>query len=360
MSTLDIKTVASNQTLGTLNTCAETVIAKNTRKAQRGQKAKLKHDLSGDDSSHVFDLDEVGTSSTSVDGSSSYRSYSQDNSVQRRTIGSTSTSNDRGSLGGSYDSPDQKTVTGKDGLSSLFNFIFCVDNDSSVLEERQSPSSAQLSRRVLGSSSRDVGQGRSSSPTKKTKGATTEDALLLEQALKASKKQTAQRTRNSRNAMSPINKLESLDIVMELQLQEVSTPKTKKGKKIKAPSKRNVMNDDNDSTDAAMDTSSIASDFSVFDFVKKVNWINGPALGTFQNISTKENTMHEEVINTYMNYRADKRSIDMIISRIACSIPLYHQSKGMQSLDSEASLAAMSQNTEAEAAKVSSKIKHVW
>ena len=84
------------------------------------------------------------------------------------------------------------------------------------------------------------------------------------------------------------------------------------------------------------------------------NNISGAPNGTFKNISTKESALHEEAVNTYMNYRVDNRTIDRVLNRLACNLPLYHHgaNRSMRREDSELSTIST--------AGISSKIKNVW
>lgn len=50
---------------------------------------------------------------------------------------------------------------------------------------------------------------------------------------------------------------------------------------------------------------------------------SGPTLGSFLNISTNKDLVHYEVLDTYMNFRADEFTIN-IFRQMHCSVPLYH------------------------------------
>jgi len=65
----------------------------------------------------------------------------------------------------------------------------------------------------------------------------------------------------------------------------------------------------------------------------KKNCIHGPPLGSFQNIANENNAIHSETVNTYTKYRADPRSTDMVLKRVKCSVPLYHQSEVNQQIE---------------------------
>mmetsp|Transcript_24846 Transcript_24846/g.36814 ORF Transcript_24846/g.36814 Transcript_24846/m.36814 type:complete len:574 (+) Transcript_24846:111-1832(+) len=246
---------------------------------------------------------------------------------------------------------DEETVQEKDGISSLFNFIFCLGKGDGVTEERDSADNSKRGNKNVseGRARESPGGGRKSRRNLNDNA----DALILEQALKDSKKQESIRGKAVR--VSPSDKLESLDIVMELQQQERTTV----GRNSRSPKKSK--------SQAVLGDKSVMTD--VFDFgggSKKFTFpsplpstnlcMHGPMLGTFQNISSKDNALHPEVVNTYTTHRCDPRSVDMILSRIKCSIPLYHDENSAVSRANSGLSAASSDN---DVAKVSNKIKHV-
>jgi hypothetical protein len=49
----------------------------------------------------------------------------------------------------------------------------------------------------------------------------------------------------------------------------------------------------------------------------------GPKLGSFVHTASESNVQHEEILDTYINFRADEFSTD-IFKQMKCSIPLYH------------------------------------
>lgn len=166
----------------------------------------------------------------------------------------------------------------------------------------------------------------------------------------------------------------SLDIVMELQLEEDllinakgSKKKEKKGgfrKKIKGHKRSNsksknkaddnlLVHDDEAVNSPAGDMGSVMSERSIFSFgteapeinvmggtkkspssspsrlgamrmTNKYLCITGPANGTFINISSAKDAEHPELSNTYKNFRVHDKGIEMVLSRIGTSIPLYH------------------------------------
>jgi hypothetical protein len=244
-------------------------------------------------------------------------------------------------------SVDKETVqTRDDGISSLFNFLFCQGGKSDGNKEQRD--SAGTSKRGNKNTSdgrvkESPGGGRKSRRNR----IDNSDALILEQALKDSKKKGSGR----RNG-----ELESLDIVMELQQQERTTA----GRNSRSPKKSKsqaILGDKSVMTDV-FDFTGGSKKFSLPSLSPSTNLcMYGPMLGTFQNISSKENALHPEVVNTYMAHRCDPRSVEMILSRLKCNIPLYHDENSELS---QANSGLSAASSDSEVAKVSSKIKHVW
>lgn len=55
----------------------------------------------------------------------------------------------------------------------------------------------------------------------------------------------------------------------------------------------------------------------------------GPKLGSFTHKASEKNGLHEEVLDTYTNFRADELSTS-IFKQIKCSVPLYHNHSEME------------------------------
>ncbi len=144
-----------------------------------------------------------------------------------------------------------------------------------------------------------------------------DDAKLLSTIMKESNEK--HRKSKGRSSGIPAIGAEGLDIVMELQLQEATAPSSP------PPRRQNSS-----------------------------KYISGAPIGSFQNISTKENAAHDEVVDTYMDYRMDKKTIEKVLHRVPCNLPLYHHGSNndMRRQDSELSTVSTG--------GISSKIKNVW
>ena len=240
----------------------------------------------------------------------------------------------------------KETVQRDDGISSLFNFLFCLGKDDGVKEQRDSAGTSKRGNKNTsdGRAKESPGGGRKS----RRNLTDNSDALILEQALKDSKKNSSGR----RNG-----ELESLDIVMELQQQERTTA----GRNSRSPKKSKsqaILGGDKSIMTDVFDFTRGSKKFSLPSLSPSTNLcMYGPMLGTFQNISSKENALHPEVVNTYMAHRCDPRSVEMILSRLKCNIPLYHDENSELS---QANSGLSATSSDSEVAKVSSKIKHVW
>mmetsp|Transcript_2271 Transcript_2271/g.4202 ORF Transcript_2271/g.4202 Transcript_2271/m.4202 type:complete len:640 (-) Transcript_2271:68-1987(-) len=259
--------------------------------------------------------------------------------------------------------------TDNDGsVSSLFNFIFCLGDEGAVFEEDTSSGGIMPSKAYPDSKSNKRAINKNAKTnhhliaTNNTNTSSKEsDAYILEMALQESRNQGSLRRKHKQQDpryVASSDKLGSLDIVMELQQQEnqstrnnnTNTTRSKSnnmsGNSPRSPRKTKgspVLNEnENHTTPAAMDEQSVITD--IFDFGSfdtgilastndsstKGLWIQGPAIGTFQNISTEANAFHPEVANTYVSFRCDKKSVALVISRLTCSVPLYHHKFGME------------------------------
>lgn len=324
MSSPGINTAPSLQTGGTWGTCATadyTVIATNKGSARNKS---------------ISIVDNHGTIGSKSKSNGSYDSHTSDNSTVLKAQMKRATSQ----------TTEVKKTDKDHNLASLFNSMFCRGNESNgILEEREY---AYNSKRVSTSCPNGI-PTRESSVRKARKNAIGSDALILEQALKTSQKDLSPRRKAKHNRLvSPSDKLESLDIVMELQQQERTAPtKPRSPKKIRSP---------------ANGDESVMTD--VFDFVDGPSTgdrcIQGLELGTFQNISSQDSALHPEVVNTYMAYRCDQKSIAMILSRLKCSIPLYHHGSNVLGRTTSEISATSGHSADTETVKISSKIKHVW
>jgi hypothetical protein len=192
------------------------------------------------------------------------------------------------------------------------------------------------------------------------------DAKILEKIMKESnEKQQDFKCRST--GVSPLGAA-GIDIVMELQQQEATVPGSgSKGKKKKSKGSKKSQIKGNVPVPKEDDLV-VARIEDMFRFNKEKinestspsrrrnssNNISGAPNGTFKNISTKESALHEEAVNTYMNYRVDNRTIDRVLNRLACNLPLYHHgaNRSMRREDSELSTIST--------AGISSKIKNVW
>lgn len=290
---------------------------------------------------------------------------------------------------------NQIEMSNNDGsIYSLFNYIFCLDgNQGAVIEENSGKiTSSKMSR-----------SNNTRSPSKRptmNKHADKSDAHLLEMALQESKNKGTPRRRHKKYDSSlyvaPSDKLGSLDIVMELQQQEKQSAirsnnnnnnnasggksPTRSPRKIR---ETRVSKNDNHTTLAAMDEQSVVTDIFDFDDLRggsgtdvgvnpsskaastKGLWIQGSAIGTFQNIATEANAIHPEVANTYLGYRCDKKSVSLVINRVSCSVPLYHHKSCMERESNEMNTSISSSHsgsTDNEETKipVPTKIKNVW
>ncbi len=114
----------------------------------------------------------------------------------------------------------------------------------------------------------------------------------------------------------------------------------------------NLLVSDDEVNNSAGDEKSVISERSIFSFAtespskNKKGWkkspvsspsrlgtmqtankslcITGPANGTFLNISSAADAEHPELSDTYSQFRVHDRGVEMVLSRIATSIPLYH------------------------------------
>jgi hypothetical protein len=334
MSSPGIDTVPSLQTgstWGTFGTAEVTVIANNKGSTKNTDVKRSQPNNS---------INSKSKSNGSYESYSSYNSASLKAQLNRATM--------------QAKEAKKQDTDGK--LPSLFNFMFCQGNENEILDERESTANSDR----VNKSPRNGSPARNNSGGKAKKNTNDSDALILQQALKNSKKVgTPRRKARSQRFVAPSDKLGSLDIVMELQQQERFTTRGT-GRTAKSPKMIKSL----PSTDGDQ---SVMTD--VFDFGgrKKTSLpsngglcIQGSELGTFKNISSKENATHSEVVNTYISYRCDKRSIDMILSRLNCSIPLYHHRNDVLVRTASELSAASGHSTDAETAKISRKIKHVW
>jgi hypothetical protein len=292
---------------------------------------------------------------------------------------------------------NQTEMSNNDGsISSLFNYIFCLDgNQGAVIEENSGKiMNSKMSR-----------SNNTRSPSKRptlNKHTDKSDAHLLEMALQESKNQGTPRRRHKKHDSSlyvaPSDKLGSLDIVMELQQQEkISAIRSNNNNNNntsggKSPSRSprkiretRVSKNDNQTTLAAMDEQSVVTDIFDFDDLgggssgtdvgvnpsskassTKGLWIQGSAIGTFQNIATEANAIHPEVANTYLGYRCDKKSVALVINRVSCSVPLYHHKLSTERESNEmntsisSSHSGSTDNEETTKIPVPTKIKNAW
>ncbi len=416
-SMADIKSVASEHTWGTFNTAEDTVVANNVRTPKKEPGKKTPQQLSGGSASHstvrAFSPTESYSVSSSKDSSSLFDLGSIDSSTYSQYASGSSISKKMKEAvasvggGGMSNNSDNVDCNEASGITSWMNYFTCGDSSEMFSEEREG-------RTGDGRYNNMVDGGRQESPKNRQNHgspiSTPEDALLLQKALRDST--STPRSRKPRNTAN----IGSLDIVMELQQQEHTTPKAglktrlrnlsvgrrrtidgdvssrpksiskssrelsqgtastksskRKGlKKTSESSKADLLlADDRTDIGAIRIVQSKSSDHSVFDFEKeenkskkppmkskRVNWINGPALGTYLNVSTASNAVHPELAHTYSTFRADKPSIDMVLSRVKCSVPLYHQTDTNKHAQL---LMSMSSESE-ESAKLPIDVKHV-
>lgn len=276
--------------------------------------------------------------------------------------------------------------------SSLFNYIFCLGgNDDMVVFEESEETPTKFSvdtrnaQRVMNKNSHKENLLWTETTNKNM--SKESDAYILERALQESRNQGTPRRKHKNQDflyVAPSDKLGSLDIVMELQQQEKESGRNDNsniaGKSPRSPRKSRVTRatNDNHTTIAAMDEQSVMTD--IFDFgddtfggahpsskpSSKGLWIQGPANGTFLNISTEANAIHPEVANTYVSYRCDKKSVALVISRLTCSVPLYHHKISMEregnpmNTSISSSHSSSTDNDEGTKIQISSKIKNVW
>jgi hypothetical protein len=154
--------------------------------------------------------------------------------------------------------------------------------------------------------------------------------------------------------------VESLDIVMELQLEEdllkgslknkrksVFRKKEKTSKNSKGKTKQ--LSKNNDINTSPVEIKSVLSERSLFSFASSIHpkenspdnhivpnfgnsvCITGPINGTFSNITSAQMSENHEIVETYNRFRVFERSVDMVLNRVATSVPLYHW-KGNQSM----------------------------
>jgi len=204
----DAPSIQSGNTWGTYGTAEDTVIMNNTRGPTKDNTVSSIPTKSTSIDTHT------GGGSASTDKYDEYGSYGTSaNVAMLKARMRRSTSHTK-----SVDK-DEETVQEKDGISSLFNFIFCLGKGDGVTEERDSADNSKRGNKNVseGRARESPGGGRKSRRNLNDNA----DALILEQALKDSKKQESIRGKAVR--VSPSDKLESLDIVMELQQQERTT-----------------------------------------------------------------------------------------------------------------------------------------
>ena len=211
----DAPSIQSGNTWGTYGTAEDTVIMNNTRGPTKDNTVSSIPTKSTSIDTHT------GGGSASTDKYDEYGSYGTSaNVAMLKARMRRSTSHTK-----SVDK-DEETVQEKDGISSLFNFIFCLGKGDGVTEERDS---ADNSKR--GNKNVSEGRARRESPaaggTRKSSRRNLKnenaDALILEQALKLKDFKKQESIRGKAVRVSPSDKLESLDIVMELQQQERTT-----------------------------------------------------------------------------------------------------------------------------------------
>ena len=56
--------------------------------------------------------------------------------------------------------------------------------------------------------------------------------------------------------------------------------------------------------------------------------IQGPVMGTFENVACEEDNVDDEALDTYTTYRVNQTYVNSVIRGISCSLPLYHQKVG--------------------------------